>query len=173
MYVSHIRIMVMVQESNAQTVLFDPLMEILLVQPHQNGSGITGNEGVLHITQSSTNGSSPSDSVLSRTLFRRSYSSAEVQSAYSTVTVQPSSSNTGGIPLPICRSFRLSVKFSDDTTHPLSAYIFFRSGQLTNRSSESPGDEQTEETVPLSKQKNKKSMPRNGEQNTACRHNNI
>ena len=53
--------------------------------PGQNGPDSNGYEGVLHITQSSRTGPSPSDSLVSypEHLLLGYYSSAEVQSAYS------------------------------------------------------------------------------------------
>ena len=57
--------------------------------PDQSGPGSNGNEGVLHIPQSlSITGTSPSDCLVSypgHSLVGRSYTSAEMQSMYSTV----------------------------------------------------------------------------------------
>ena len=56
--------------------------------PDQSGTGSNGNERVLHIPQSSRTRASPSDclvSYLGHPLGRRSYSSADMQTGYSTV----------------------------------------------------------------------------------------
>ena len=54
--------------------------------PGQSVPGNSGDEGVLHITQSSKAGTSPSDSLMSYPghLSERAYPSAEMQSVYST-----------------------------------------------------------------------------------------
>ena len=71
-------------------VQFNPEIGPLLgaITPGQSGPGIDGNEGVLHIPQSSrTAGTSPSDCLVSTPghwLVGGSYLSAEKQSVYST-----------------------------------------------------------------------------------------
>ena len=56
--------------------------------PGQSGPGNNGNEGVLHIHQSSKAGAWPSDGLISYPghLWGSSYSSVEMQSMYSTVS---------------------------------------------------------------------------------------
>ena len=59
---------------NDRIVIFDIDGTLILTQ---SGAGSNGNEGVLHIPQSSRTGASPSDGV--------SYPSAEVQLVYSII----------------------------------------------------------------------------------------
>ena len=66
-----------------QTVLIRPIDRTFsgVTTPGQSGSGSNGNEGVLHIPQSSRTGASPSDCLVSylRNLLKKSYLSAEMQ----------------------------------------------------------------------------------------------